>query len=435
MLAAAAAAAFYVFSGIGTAAQAPAAAPATPNPDCSLVVPENPLSAAGLATPYQLTATNSKNGPCDEANTAQSAFVEATIVDPATGALSVYRPLVLNKGAQPAAPQVTPKLPANAVVGLWFGFNGTNLTLKSHHNSLHDGNCVNGLDNSIFGQFAFCDAQQFFTAANKAIQKGQIKVPALGMGRDGLPCMTTRDYGMIDQDQSDNVITSYLVLPNGRVAQNNTANEKQLRDSTTLVNGSDNLLLDGFINPALGCTPFQAPDLTNPGHKVSSLALNELFAAAHQAAPVALVPENDPMTLVNGKLSVAKTNLYRSGVNQPPLSWNQDTSYCSELLDVGPARMQQDKNFFLDAPSPDTGAANNLYTFLAQRWSASLTNLNCGDLIRLPKTPVKLTMDKAGVVVNATFPTPHGTAPRRGSRVDNDDSSAANQAPQKPRQY
>src|SRR5579863_6618561 len=47
------------------------------NPDCTLVVPAQPLSAQGLATPYQLVATDAANGPCNEANANQSAFVQA----------------------------------------------------------------------------------------------------------------------------------------------------------------------------------------------------------------------------------------------------------------------------------------------------------------------------------------------------------------------
>jgi hypothetical protein len=38
--------------------------------------------------------------------------------------LSVYRPLVIDRGTQPAAPPVIPALPAGAVVGVWFGFTG-----------------------------------------------------------------------------------------------------------------------------------------------------------------------------------------------------------------------------------------------------------------------------------------------------------------------
>ena len=86
-----------------------------------------------------------------------------------------------------------------------------------------------------------------------------------------------------------------------------------------LVNGSDNALLSFFLDPALGCTPMTAPDLSNPGQTATSQALDELAAAANQAAPIALTPVNDPMTMDNGAFSIAKTNLYRAGVDQPPL--------------------------------------------------------------------------------------------------------------------
>src|ERR1700744_2110049 len=37
---------------------------APPNPDCTLIVPSNPLSAKGLSTPFQLVATDPNGGPC-----------------------------------------------------------------------------------------------------------------------------------------------------------------------------------------------------------------------------------------------------------------------------------------------------------------------------------------------------------------------------------
>ena len=99
------------------AAAAAAAAAAAPNPDCSLIVPANPLSAKGLATPFQLVATDPNGGPCNEANTAQSAFVEAAVFDPATSQISIYHPLVIDSGTKPAIAPVVPSLPANAIVG------------------------------------------------------------------------------------------------------------------------------------------------------------------------------------------------------------------------------------------------------------------------------------------------------------------------------
>src|SRR4051812_20216769 len=139
---------------------------------CSLVVPAGPLTAKGLATPYELA------GPCHEANPDTAAFVQATVVDPTTGSLSVYDPLVIDQGRRPAVAPVVPALPADAVVGLWFGFNGDNLKLRGAGNSLSDGRCVNGLGKSIFGQFAYCNAPAFFAAASAAISAGRLKIPA-----------------------------------------------------------------------------------------------------------------------------------------------------------------------------------------------------------------------------------------------------------------
>lgn len=396
---AAAAGGVALLANLSTAAQqAPAA---TPNPNCSLVVPANPLSATGLSTPFQLVATNAANGPCNETNAAQSAFAEATIIDPATGKLSIYRPLIINQGTKPAAAPVVPTLPAGAVVGLWFGFNGTTLTLTG--NGVQQGRCVNGLPGSPFGQVSFCDAQQFFAAANQAIRAGTLVVPPLATAKDGQPCMTTRDFGLIDQDQSDNVVTSYLALANGTIAQNNAANTAALAGANTLVNGSDNLLLDGFVDPAIGCTPFTAPDLTNNGQPVGSLALDELQAAADQKAPIALVPTNDPMVLVNGNASNQKTNLYRSGVDQPPLTAaDTPTTYCKNMTTIGQQRTQLDQNLTMNGPSPAPAMANNLFTFLASRLNQSYTNLGCQNLLNMPD-PIQVTTDGNGVAIAAKF--------------------------------
>jgi hypothetical protein len=364
-------------------------ATAGPNTNCTLVVPSGALSAAGLATPYRFTATDPTAGPCHETNPDQSAFVEAAIIDPATGAVSVYHPLVVDDGTQPAVPPVTPTLPAGAVVGVWFGFQADTLTLRHDHvrrGSMHlrfdagDG-CVNGLPNSPFTQYAYCGAPRFFAAANAAIRDGKLTVPALGTGADGQPCPTTRDFSVVDQDQSDNLPTKYLALPDGRTAQDSTDNRKSLPDATVLTNGSDNGLLDNRIDPALHCTPFTAPDLSAPGTRSAALALNELQAAAHQGTPVALVPPIDPMTEVDGKTSTIKTDLYRAGVDMPPMNPQTDTglAYCTNIARTAPARLALDRQFTEPAPSPDPGSAN-LFEFLSQRLTATWTNLGCDGL-------------------------------------------------------
>ncbi|HJT59357.1 MAG TPA: hypothetical protein VJ761_22810 [Ktedonobacteraceae bacterium] len=377
------------------------------NTECSLIVPAHPLTAAGLATPYQLVATNPNKGPCNEANTAQSAFVQAAIIDTATGKVSVYEPLVIDKGTTPAAPPVVPQLSGTSVVGVWFGFNGDNLTLRSSRDSLQEGNCVNGVPNSVFGQFSYCNAPAFFKAANKAIAAGTLVPPAVGMAKDGLPCPTVRDFGVVDQDQSDNVQTQYLATPDGRTAQFSAANQGNLQNATLISNPSDNALLTTFLNPALGCQDWQAPDLANNGSMVSSLALDELQAAAHQANPIALIPSRDPMVLNNNNRDLSKINAYRVGVDQQPAQTLGDAStitYCQNLRSIGAQRMQRDTQLTQAAASPDAGAANSLFTFLAQRFVTSYgaDGLNCAQLLKQPD-PVTVTTDSNGVAIAATI--------------------------------
>ena len=59
--------------------------------------------------------------------------------------------------------------------------------------------------------------------------------------------------------------TKYLVTATGTSAQNNAANVAALPGATAVGNGSDNALLNGFVDPTIGCTPFTAPDLSNAG--------------------------------------------------------------------------------------------------------------------------------------------------------------------------
>ncbi len=389
------------------------AAANAPNPNCTLIVPDNPLTAQGLATPYQLVATDKNQGPCHEANADQSAFVQGAVLDPATGQVSIYNPLVIDKGSKPAIAPVVPQLPANAVVALWFGFNGDMLTLKGQHQqTLAHANCVNGLGDNVFGQFAYCNAVQFFQTAQALMQAGMLTPPPLGMAKDGMPCPTVRDFSVVDQDQSDNVTTTYLITQKGRVAQNTAANAAALANAQPQVNASDNRLLDAGIDAALGCTPWMAPDLADNGKLVPALPLNELQAAAGQQAPVAIVPLGDPMVLNNGNTSRAKTNLYRAGVDQPPVqNGNGSTkTYCQNLLQVGAARLKLDMPLTINRPSPDAAAANNLFTFLAQRFSFTFSNqgLNCTGLLKQPN-PVALQMDGNGVTIAAAINVPGNT--------------------------
>jgi hypothetical protein len=386
---------------------APAAAAAAVT--CALKVPDQPFTAAGLATPYRLVGLNGTK--CTEGNADTAAFVQGMVIDPATGALSVYDPLVVDDGTTPAVPPVKPTLPAGAVVALWFGFNGDTLTLQGSGAS----SCVTGLPDSPFGQFSYCGAPAFFDAAQQAIAAGKLAIPPLGTAADHSPCPTTRDFGIVDQDQSDNVTTTYLVLANGRTAQNTHAAAKALagKSPQVLANGSDNLLLDHFVDPALNCVPFTAPNLADNGTQATALGLNELQAAAYQQAPVAIVPLNDPMVLDNsGGTSEKKTDFYRAGVGQPMLAQvgGAPGDYCKQLRTVGVTRTEQDRALTNSEVSPDTGAATDLFSFLAMRLQMSYENLSCEKYINLPN-PVHLKTNGAGLVSGATFDKVSATGP------------------------
>ena len=388
------------------------------NQACVLLVPDQPLSAQGLATPYQLTSSGGDTGACHEANLNQSAFVQGAILDPASGKISLYNPLVVDRGQTPAIAPTVPTLPTGAVVALWFGFNGTSLQLRSlHGGTLAAANCVNGLNESIFGQVAYCNAPQFFQVANKLIAQKMIVPPVLGTAKDGMPCPTVRDFSVVDQDQSDNVTTAYLRTANGRMAQDTAANLATLAGAGTNVethvetNGSDNRLLSVAIDSALGCTPWRAPDLADNGQLEPALPLDELQAAASQAAPVALVPGRDPMVLVDGGLNLAKQNLYRAGVDQPAVSSVTQArsdllSYCRNLYTLGPSRLQLDKPYTIAQPSLNPRMANNLFTFLAQRFDFTFgaSGLGCEHLLNVT-SPIHLRMN-GGVTVSATIAYP-----------------------------
>jgi hypothetical protein len=375
-------------------------AEAADSTNCTLQVPANPLSARGLASPYVL------GDGCEMSNPDLRAFVEADILNPRTGNIKVYNPLVITEGTTPAANPVPPRIPRGGVVGIMFGFNGGNLLLTSTGNSLQQGNCVNGLGESLFSQVAYCNSPAFYRAANRAIARGVLKIPALGTGNDGQPCPTVRDFAVVDQDQSDNVVTTYLMTADGRTAQDSARNAAALNGATPINNGSDNALVNKFMDPALGCTPYQFRDKTAQTGMSGSQITDELLAAADQQPPIALIPLNDPMTLADNQQSAAKTNLFRIGVDQPALGagQNADTpaNYCKHMMRIGMRRIQQDQQQFTNFATPVADTGDNLFTFMAARLSGSFDNMGCGALLNAPN-PVNLTMDANGVATGATF--------------------------------
>jgi len=390
---------------------------------CDIIVPAHPLTAKGLATPYQLTGPAGGSPAatgCQMINSLNlGAFVQATILDPHTGALYVYNPLVITAGTKPAVKPVVPKLPKNAIVTIDFGFNGTFLLQKgATPDALSQGQCIDGMPGSPFGQVSFCNGANFFNAAFRMERTGRLTIPSAGMSKSlvatagalgtGRECPTTRNYDMIDQDPSDNVTTKYLINPaTGQTAQDNAANTARMKGAQVLVNGSDNALIDDFLDPALGCTPLMAPDLGNKGTMATSQALDELLAAKNQPQAAALIPENDEMVLDNGgQWDQAKTDLYRAQIGQAPVDGQTNASsspamFCQNMVNIQTPFIAANEKIFATWPSPVPTVGDTLYTFLANRLASSFDNLNCANF-GLHQT-VMVVNNGAGAATQATL--------------------------------
>lgn len=337
------------------------ASPLVVSTTCEIAVPTSPLSSQGLASAWKLQP------PCHEGNAVQGVFVQGVVFDPATKTISDYNPLVVNADGGAAVKPVAPVLPAGAVVAIFGGGNDT----KTHLVGPGAGACVNGADGRVFGQVFFCGASAFFAA----VHASGMAIPAIGVDSHGNPCPTTRSFKIVDQDQSDNVQTSYLALQNGKTAQNTAANRALFPNATVIHNPSDNLVLSNFIDPAIGCSAWMVPNLADNGALVPTQATDELQAAAYQANP-ALIPSGDPMV---GPNILGMVNAYRINVDQPTvgsLAQASTHTYCVNLRNIQTPWLASYKTVFQNTAGPVAG--QNLYAFLKARLAASFVNLKCG---------------------------------------------------------
>ncbi|HEX4093173.1 MAG TPA: hypothetical protein VHZ33_31015 [Trebonia sp.] len=415
----------------GSLMAAPAANQATTNADCEIIVPADPLTARGLATPYQLTGidgmTPAQSG-CEMSNAVRlGAFVQATILDPATGRLSVYDPLVVTQGIRPAVRPTVPPIPADAVVTIDFGFNGADLIqVGATPATLADADCVSGQAGSAFGQVAFCNGVSFFSAVRKAERAGLLRVPSPGASDKIIPsggglgtgrgCPVTRNFEVAGQTSANDVTTEYLLNPlTGQTAQDTTSNAGNMAGATLLQSRSDNTILDQFLDPLLGCTPLQAPDLADNDQPASSQALDEILAGAYQPKIAALAPENEKLLLGgDGALDPAKTNAYRAEFGQAPVGSQTDPTsdppmYCQNLVDIQTPFLAANRRLLAAGQSPATATGNTLLTYMADRLSQSFTALGCQRFGL--KNPVTLVRNAAGAAVAASF----ATAPQRAT--------------------
>lgn len=328
---------------------------------CTLVVPSDPLQ--NLTTPWTLQA------PCHESNPVNSVFVQAVIYDRDTHKLTTYNPLVIDQGTSPAIAPVPLVLSNRAIVGLFGGGNDDVTRLSGDGSDA----CTNGADGIPFGQVFYCHTKQLF----QAINQDQIAIPQLGIDNKGATCPSVRSFKIVDQDQSDNVQTTYLFTRDGRTAQNTASNRLALGGAVAGIakNPSDNRLLTNFVDPAIGCNPWKIPDIGDKGNVLPTQATDELQAAAYQQNPIALIPLGDPMV---GPNNLDMVNAYRVSIDQNRANSPVDAStltYCKNLKAIAPGFLSLHAGDFTGKVSPAPGV--DLNTFIQERYQASLQILGC----------------------------------------------------------
>src|SRR2546429_525601 len=228
-------------SALGSCASAAASASgAAPAASGSQAAPA--ASAQGMATPWVL------GDGCTWANGGtEGVFIDATILAP-NDQIQIYNPLVINQGTTPAVAPTPPTVARGSQVILSVGYNGGALALVGR--GARQGNCLDAFGNSLVDQTPQCNAANFYRMANTEIRRGLLKIPAAGTGQDGQACQTTRDFALIDQDQSDNAVASYLFNPNtGQTAQATPANQAAMAHPTVQCHGSENGPLHKFLDP------------------------------------------------------------------------------------------------------------------------------------------------------------------------------------------
>ncbi len=78
----------------------------------------------------------------------------------------------------------------------------------------------------------------------------------------GSACQTTRDFALIDEDQSDNTYAHYLLNGNGQTAQNTPAN-KNAMGGARWSGTAATTRCSAVVDPANGCKPFTEPSTTD----------------------------------------------------------------------------------------------------------------------------------------------------------------------------
>ena len=362
---------------------------------CGLIVPENPLSYQGLNTPYILKSFTGNAADCSVLDQRTTVFVEIVIFDISASTFYIYNPLVVNRLKQIKIYDEIPQLPDQNIVGIWFGSNGVTFKLIDSNNSLHFGDCIDGYNGSIFGNFAYCNARIFFTT----ISKYRISIPNIGKTVNGFTCLTTRSFEFNEQYQISNVISSYIVLNSYKIVMKTIKNLSIFKPLFIIISKSNGYILNNYISIATGCTIFAGYDFTEQFIMKTSMILNEIYASLD--VEQVFIPSTHPSVTIDGVPNLNKLNLYRIGLNQSTVSeidYNDSRLYCDGIYKKTPIFLYKHHDLLNNYITPDETLGNSLLNVMISRFLTSWNTYNCTEVLKV-EFPIKYLKDYNNVIV------------------------------------
>ncbi|KAJ3203345.1 hypothetical protein HDU82_006646 [Entophlyctis luteolus] len=416
-----------------TTTTAAAAAATTFSGNCVVTIPGtgNPLDPTTWTQPWRVSG-------CDQAN-GMGTICDITMFDTATNQLYAYVPLIVDAGSNnfvaPAAPNFfVPN--ANTVMYMGCGTNAVTTTLKDNKNGagLAAANCTA----SGLVQYAGCNGSKFYAAVKSAIAAGTFTAPAVAVSPvNNRLCYSDFSCAMTDMDPQDNAPSIYLVSQNGKIAQQTNANLAMAefttaQGGTTVTIGSDMVVQNVVYDTALQCTDFKIPSAID-GLAMNTMGNTNVFGIANDLTGhpnrTCLAPLNGAFVTATGVYAVAdtmpgsmaftKVNELRALTGVDPFATVQAAAaakflaYSSDILFNA---------FHVVGMAPAMPVANNMATFLTQRFVASWAGLNCADAnigigLAFPYTNF-MSNANSGIVDGVTFTAKSATPANANNQQD-----------------
>ena len=299
---------------------------------CVLTIPDNPLTAIGLATPYILSSN------CSVLNMSTTVFSEVIIINTNTREYSIYNPLIVNNISQLENTPVIPILPRKYIIGIWFTSEQP-FTLLTKFNLC---------ENMVNTNFAYCNIGVFYNY-----------VISLNVFIKSI-CPSIRDYPM-QLLLGNRVMDSYIVNNNSLITQTNSLsnNISYIVENTS----TNDYIFNNYVNKALNCPSLIAFNIQT-GRQVNSMILNQIQAIQYGSGTSTYISK-----------SIQEMNFWRLGLGQN-INVNTDQFiFCNESDNKNALFLYNnyEKLYYYNSPEPTV--ATNLVNYLAYLYVKNWNNV------------------------------------------------------------